>query len=92
MFDNDLAMMKMMLSDVANDPDHEDQFYMEIEYLNDVWLSVEAVWEPLLGKAVMAVTNQSDRADSYLFMPNDISENKYFDVGSERIVRFCKCM
>lgn len=90
--DNDLAMMEMMVSDVANDPDHEDDFYMEIEYLNGVWVSVEAVWDDLLGKAYMAVTNQSDRSDSYWFFPSDIKEKRFIDVGGERIVRFCRCI
>lgn len=91
-FDDDLTTMKAMISDVANDPEHKDRVFMEVEFLNDLYMNIEAVWEPLCCNAVMAVTNQSDVTDSYWFDPDDLTKERYIDVGGDQVVRLCKCM
>ena len=86
----DLAELKKMETQVANDPNHEDLIYTEIEFLNGVWMIVNVTWDKRLGKAITEVYNEMNRSDSYWFKPDDITKKGFVDVGGDRVVRFCK--
>ena len=87
---NDIKLARTLLNDVAENPEHEDELFCEVEFMNDVWILVMATWDDDLKESLFEVCKETNRTDAYWLDIDELEQSRYLDVGGEQVIRFCR--